>query len=157
MVKTYYFAYGADMDMEELNFQQDRRRRLRMRFAKSVPAFLKGYRLVCDIESKHWLGGIFNVVPDPASRVYGVRYELHPGDTISIGAIKEGHAAEYGLSLLPVQTLSGEESPALFLHAKPAKKPLPPSAAYHHVVLKAAKAHRLPAEWIETLGGFLKP
>lgn len=150
-MKAYYFAYGADMDMAELNLQQDRRRRPRLRFAKSQPAVLKGYRLICDIESKVWGGGIFNVVPDPESSVYGVRYELHPGDTISVSSLNEGPGAKFGLSLQPVQALKGESSPALLLVAKAEKAGLSPSAPYHKVVVNAAKAHRLPATWIEHL------
>ncbi len=155
LMKVYYFAYGVDMDLNELNLQQDRRRRQRMRFAKSQPAVLKGYRLVCDIDSKNWRGGIFNVVPDVGSSVYGVRYELHPGDTISVGALKEGHAAQYSLSLAPVQTLQGEETPALLLYAKADLKTLQLSSSYLQAVMNAAKAHRLPAKWIQHLGSFL--
>src|SRR5207237_4375719 len=67
---TYYFAYGADIDSEQLDLQQDRRRRRRMNFARSAPAVLEGYRLVCDIASKSWRGTIFNVLPDPTAAVH---------------------------------------------------------------------------------------
>jgi hypothetical protein len=156
-MKTYFFAFGADMDMAELDLQQDRRRRPRLRFAKNTPAVLKGFKLICDIESKKWRGGIFNVVPDPAGKVYGVRYELHPGDTITVASLKEGHAAKYGLSLFPLETMSGERTPALLLHAVPEKKLLQASPAYLEVVVKAAKAHKLPAEWIAYLSTFANP
>src|ERR1700730_7247565 len=101
---TYYFAYGADMDIGELDLQHDRRRRPRLRFAKSTAATLPGYRLICDIASHFRQGGIFNVIPDPAATVHGVIYTLHPGDTISVAAMKEGDVAKYALSILPVKT-----------------------------------------------------
>ena len=148
---TYYFAYGADMDAEELDLQHDRRRQPRLRFAKSTPAVLKGYRLICDIASKSRRGGIFNVIPDPLSVVHGMIYELHPGDTISITAMKEGDVAEYALSLLPVKTRKGEDIPALVLHAKEDKKQLKPSNTYLDIVIRAARQHGLPSEWVQHL------
>ncbi len=154
-MKAYYFAYGSDMDMAQLDLQQDRRRRPRLRFAKSVPAVLKGYRLICDIESKNWRGGIFNVVPDPEGTVHGVRYELHPGDTITVQSLKEGHVAQYSLSLMPITSAKGEKTSALLLRAEAAKKTLHPSPSYHDVVLRAAKAHKLPMEWILHLASFI--
>src|SRR4051812_13665090 len=96
------------MDTDELDLQLDRRRRPRLRFARTTRASLPGYRLICDIASRNHHGGVFNIVPDPASTVHGVVYELHPGDTITIGAIKLGETARYVLSLLPVTTSKGQ-------------------------------------------------
>jgi hypothetical protein len=149
---TYYFAYGADMDSKELDLQHDRRRRPRLRFARSAVATLPGHRLICDISSKNRRGGIFNVVPDASSNVYGMIYELHPGDTISVAALKEGENADYELSLQPVKTVKkGDQLAALVLHAKPAKKQIKPSGAYLDIVIKAARSHSLPAEWVQFL------
>lgn len=148
---TYYFAYGADMDPEELNLHHDRHRRPRMSFAKSTPASLKGYRLTCDIASKYRHAGIFNVVVDPLETVHGVIYELHPGDSVSIAAMKEGEDAGYALSVLPVKTRKGETIPAVVLHAGKNTVELKPSAAYLDIVIAAAKRHGLPIEWIQQL------
>jgi hypothetical protein len=139
------------MDTAELDLRLDRRRRPRLRFARSSPASLAGYKLICDIESRMHRGGIFNVIPDPASKVHGVVYELHPGDTISIAAIKEGEVAHYKLSLLPVVTQKGKTLSALVLHAQPEKKQLPASQTYLHSVLRAAHHHALPSEWLAHL------
>jgi hypothetical protein len=148
---TFYFAYGADMDSKELDLQHDRRRRPRLRFARSMSATLLGHRLVCDIASKVRRGGIFNVVPDAASNVQGMIYELHPGDTIAVAALKEGENADYELSLLPVKTKKGDQVAALVLHAKPAKKQLKPAGAYLDIVIKSARNHSLPPEWLQFL------
>ena|SRR5258706_3614017 len=148
---TYYFAYGADMDSEELNLQHDRHRRPRTSFAKSTPAILKGYRLICDITSKYRHSGIFNVVQDSRSTVHGVIYELHPGDSVSMAAMKEGEDADYALSVLPVKTRTGEDIPAVVLHAKQAPQELKPSTAYLDIVIGAAKRHGLSTDWIQQL------
>lgn len=150
---TFYFAYGADMDAAELDLHHDRKRRPRLRFARWNPAVLKGYRLVCDIASSYRKAGIFNVVPDPGSSVYGVLYELSPGDTISVTTLKEGDKARYELSLLPIETLRGLNATALVLHAVPDKKTLAPSDAYVDIVARAARHHGLPAEWVRRLEG----
>jgi hypothetical protein len=148
---TYYFAYGADMDIDEINLHHDRHRRPRISFTKSTPAVLKGYRLVCDIASKYRQAGIFNVVEDPDGTVHGVIYELRPGDSVSIAAMKEGEDADYSLSVLPVKTRKGEDIPAIVLHAKGNPKELAPSQDYLTIVIRAAKRHGIPAEWIKHL------
>ena len=147
----YYFAYGADLDPQDLGLRCEFRRRQRIRFAKSTPAVLKGFRLVCNIESHYRRGGIFNILPDPASQVHGVVYELHPGDAISAMMIKEGESSNYLLAVNNVQTDKGEEVPALVLRADAKSKALTPSPAYLDVVIKAARRHRLPLEWIAKL------
>jgi cation transport regulator ChaC len=148
---TYYFAYGVDMDTDELDLQLDRRRRPRLRFARTTRASLAGYRLICDIASRTHHGGVFNIVPDPTSTVHGVVYELHPGDTITVGAIKLGETAHYVLSLLPVTMRTGDVVTALVLHANPEKKQLAASQTYLDIVLRAARAHGLPASWLQHL------
>jgi hypothetical protein len=148
---TYYFAYGVDMDSVELDLQLDRRRRPRLRFARTTRASLPGYRLICDIASRTHHGGVFNIIPEPTSTVHGVVYELHPGDTITVGAIKLGETARYALSLLPVTTRTGEVVSALVLHAAPEKKQLAASQSYLDIVLRAARNHGLPATWLQYL------
>jgi hypothetical protein len=147
----YYFAYGADMDPEDLGLRCEIRRHQRVRFAKSTPAVLKGFRLVCNIPSHYRRGGIFNLQPDPAGAVHGVVYELHPGDAISAKMIKEGESTSYLLAVNSVQTAKGKTHQALILHAEATSKSLTPSPGYLDVVVRAARRHGLPIEWIATL------
>ena len=147
----YYFAFGADMDPEDLGLRCEVRRRQRIRFAKSTPAVLKGYRLLCNIPSLYRRGGIFNIVADAKSSVHGVVYELHPGDCISTAMIKEGEGKEYLLAVVTVQTSQGENIPALALRANSESKALQPAPAYLKIVVQAAQRHRLPPEWISRL------
>jgi len=156
----YYFAYGADLDPEDLGLRCEYRRRQRVRFAKSSPAVLKGFRLICNIPSHYRLGGIFNIVPDPAGVVHGVVYELHPGDAISAAMIKEGESTNYLLAVNSVQTARGKTLQALVLRAEAKSKSLIPSPAYLEVVVRAARRHGLPPEWISRLrdmGGKISP
>ena|SRR5438132_1499280 len=159
-MSQYYFAYGADMDPEDLGLRCEYRRRQRVRFAKSVPAVMKGFRLLCNIPSHYRLGGIFNVIPDPAGVVHGVVYELHPGDAISTAMLKEGESTNYLLAVSHVQTARGKNLSALVLRAEAKSKLLAPSPSYLEVVIRAAKRHGLPPEWItrlQEMTGKLKP
>ncbi len=148
---TYYFAYGADLDPEDLGLRCSMRRRQHVRFAKSTPAYLKGYKLTANIPSHYRQGGIFNITPDPEGTVHGAVYELHAGDTISAAMMKEGEGASYLLAVETVHAAKGKTFQALVLRADAAGKTLMPSQSYLDVVLKAAKKHKLPAEWIATL------
>ncbi|OGR88894.1 MAG: hypothetical protein A2992_09485 [Elusimicrobia bacterium RIFCSPLOWO2_01_FULL_59_12] len=147
----YYFAYGADLDSEDLGLRCEIRRRQRVRFAKSSPAVLKGFRLVCNIPSHYRQGGIFNILPDPADAVHGVVYELHPGDAISAAMVKEGESSNYLLGINTVLTAKGKTLQALVLRAEAKSKSLTPSPAYLEVVIRAARRHGLPPEWITRL------
>ena len=154
---TYYFAYGADLDPEDLGLRCEMRRRQRVRFAKSTPAVLKGFRLVCNIPSHYRLGGIFNIVPDPAGEVHGAVYELHAGDAISAAMIKEGEGLNYLLAINEVYTDKGKTLQALVLRAEAKSKALTPSSAYLDVVIRAARKHGLPDEWVTHLRDMAVP
>jgi hypothetical protein len=149
----YYFAYGADLDPEDLGLRCEMRRRQRVRFAKSTPATLKGFRLICNIPSHYRQGGIFNIIPDPVGVVQGAVYELHAGDAISTAMIKEGESTSYLLAVCKVQTAKGETIQALVLRGEAKSKNLLPSPAYLEVVIRAARRHGLPPEWIDHLRG----
>jgi len=148
---SYYFAYGADLDPEDLALRCEIRRRHRVRFAKSKPAVLKGFRLTCNIPSHYRQGGIFNIVPDPNDAVHGVVYELHAGDSLSTGIMKEGESTNYALAVHRVRTARGKNLQALVLRAEATNKQLAPSPEYLQIVLRAAQRHRLPSRWIQTL------
>jgi len=148
---TYYFAYGADLDPEDLGLRCEMRRRQRVRFAKSTPAVLKDYRLICNIPSHYRRGGIFNITPEPGGAVHGAVYELHPGDAISAVMIKEGESTSYLLAIDTVHTAKGKTVQALVLRGDATSKPLIPAQGYLDIVIKAAKRHGLPAEWIASL------
>jgi|GEM_PF-3056040 hypothetical protein len=149
-MKQYYFAYGADMDPEDLELRCDMRRRQRVRFARSYKAVLEGFRLVCNLHSTYRRGGIFNLAVDPKGIVHGVAYELHPGDTISSMMIKEGESKNFLLSVMSVR-VGRSVIPALVLRAEPTGKMLRPDPTYLKIVIEAARRHRLPQEWISSL------
>ncbi|MDW8062817.1 MAG: gamma-glutamylcyclotransferase family protein [Candidatus Caldarchaeum sp.] len=66
---VWYFAYGSNLDQEGMKKRVGSWREIR-------PAVLKGYRLVFNVYSSSWRGGVANVVEDPDSSVYGAVYLL---------------------------------------------------------------------------------
>lgn len=68
-MRVWYFAYGSNLDQEGM------RRRVGG-WHDLKPAKLKGFRLVFDIYSSSWRGGVADVVEDEAGVVYGAAYLL---------------------------------------------------------------------------------
>ncbi len=68
-LKVWYFAYGSNLDQESMRRRVGRWYDLR-------PALLKGYKLIFDIYSSSWRGGVADVVEDANSVVYGAAYLL---------------------------------------------------------------------------------
>ncbi|MEM2224894.1 MAG: gamma-glutamylcyclotransferase family protein [Candidatus Caldarchaeum sp.] len=68
-LKVWYFAYGSNLDQEGMKRRVGRWHDLK-------PALLKGYRLVFDVYSSSWRGGVANVREDEKSVVYGAAYLL---------------------------------------------------------------------------------
>lgn len=68
-MKIWYFAYGSNLDQEGM------RRRVGQWY-ELKPALLKGFRLVFDVYSGSWRGGVANVKEAETSVVYGAAYLL---------------------------------------------------------------------------------
>ncbi|MDW7978931.1 MAG: gamma-glutamylcyclotransferase family protein [Candidatus Caldarchaeum sp.] len=68
-MKVWYFAYGSNLDQEGM------RRRVGGWYDLR-PAVLRGFRLVFDVYSSSWKGGVADVVEDENGVVYGAAYLL---------------------------------------------------------------------------------
>ncbi|MDW8083804.1 MAG: gamma-glutamylcyclotransferase family protein [Candidatus Caldarchaeum sp.] len=66
---VWYFAYGSNLDQEGMKKRVGAWKELR-------PAKLRGFRLVFNVYSSSWHGGIANIEEDPSSTVYGAAYLL---------------------------------------------------------------------------------
>lgn len=66
---VWYFAYGSNLD-------QDAMRRVVGGWREVKPAVLRGFRLVFNVYSVSWKGGVANVVEDSSGVVYGAAYQL---------------------------------------------------------------------------------
>ncbi|NIP34858.1 MAG: hypothetical protein GWN18_07940, partial [Thermoplasmata archaeon] len=70
MTGNLYFAYGSNMDEEQMSFRG-------LEVLEARGAVLVGYRLAFDFPARsRWLGGAADIVNDPEGRVEGVLYHL---------------------------------------------------------------------------------
>ncbi len=70
MTGNLYFAYGSNMDEDQMSFRG-------LEVLEARGAVLEGYRLVFDFPARsRWLGGAADIEEDPEGRVEGVLYSL---------------------------------------------------------------------------------
>src|SRR5437899_12728240 len=73
-----YFAYGSALSKRHIGEWAAEHGVDARLFARSVPALLRGYRLVFDVESRFWGGRVANLAEDKEGEVHGVVFEIRP-------------------------------------------------------------------------------
>jgi gamma-glutamylcyclotransferase len=93
----YYFAFGSNMDMQQMNDRQ-------AVFTKTQKGILKDWKLVFNKISRQLKDvGFANIVPENNSFVEGVIYEVNE-TTIDVLDRYEGSPQEYHKKIMPVET-----------------------------------------------------
>lgn len=131
-----HFAYGANMH----------RAVMRKHAAAATPlgvARLGHYRFVITAD------GYASVVPAPARVVHGMLWRLTPRDRVTLDLWENVAAGLYRAVRLPVRC-GGEVRPALVYVAR-LRPPGQPRPSYLEIVVKAARALDLPADYIASL------
>jgi gamma-glutamylcyclotransferase (GGCT)/AIG2-like uncharacterized protein YtfP len=137
-----YFAYASNMD-----HQTYRRRCPR---AKDLGrARLPGYRLAFTRYSRSRRGGSADIVLDASSEVWGVLYEIDDGCFASMDRV-EGVPAAYRRERVTVTGREGKPVEAITYVANRTGDFLP-SKSYLRVILRGARAHGLPDEYVWAL------
>ncbi len=86
---TYYFAYGSNMDKEDLDKWCENRGLPKVKFLNISPAKLNGYKLSFNYFSTTRNGGAANLMGSKNDCVYGLLVEIGEGNLETIRA-KEG-------------------------------------------------------------------
>ena len=146
--KKWYFAYGSNMDVAQM---QERK----VRFWASKKAFLKGYRLTFDTWSDSYGAGVADVVPSPGSVVEGVVY-LVEEEVLKILDQYEGvHRDFYRRMKVTVEAEDGETLTATCYEAvHKSQDIIPPSPKYLAKLIRGAETHDLSPSYIEMLRAF---
>jgi len=138
-----YFAFGANMNSAVL-------RRRRIEVLSREPARLRGHRLVFDLAGVPWVEpGFASIVADPGHDVYGVLYELSPGQLERL-CCYEGRL----YSVIEVE-VEGTRSGPTRCRAYQTKRPrsgLSPSRRYLRVLCEGARENELPSSYLRELG-----
>ena len=147
-----YFAYGSALSRRHIGEWAAEHGVDARLFAHGIPAALRGYRLVFDVESRFWGGRVANLAQDKDGEVHGVLFEI-PLPAKEAVLRKEGVTT--GLSEeIDVQVLvEGKPVAAKAFVARPEKRsePGPASGRLLSYLVEGAQERGLPQGWVEHL------
>ena len=149
-----YFAYGSNLDPDQM--------RERCPGARTVGlAALHDQRVVFPLYSQRWGGGVASVQPVHGGTVWGVLYDLDEQDLAALdgheGFIAPGNQHNlYDREHVTVDLVRPDDGSiprrvrAWTYIARPSN-PQPPTRRYLDAILRGARHHRLPEEYIAAL------
>lgn len=136
-----YFAYGANMDADELT------RRVGP-VEKVGIGHLEDHRLVFDRHGRLWQGGVSSVVESPGERVHGVVWRLTGPALKALDAI-EGPTAYARLTKVVVSQTGERILCQVYVSFPQGERP--PAPDYIALLVSAAEKAELPADYIAIL------
>jgi cation transport regulator ChaC len=146
-VDLWYFAYGSNLDPATFEGRRGIQPLARVR------ARLDGWRLVFDLPVGPGERGVANARPDPFARIHGIAYRIGERDGVHLDRTEGVHRGYYARVAVEVVTETGDPLEA-FTYASRAGRPgRKPSARYLGILLRGARHHGLPAEWLAWLEG----
>jgi len=149
-----YFAYGSALSRRHIGEWAAEHGVDARLFARGVPAVLKGYRLVFDVESRFWGGRVANLAEDEHGAVHGVLFEIPPPAKDAV-LRKEGVATGLSQEIdVQVELEDGKRTAAKAFVARPEKRgePGPASGRLLAYLIEGAQERGLPQGWIDELG-----
>lgn len=152
---VYYFAYGSNMNEEDLSKWCREHGYSPIKPQEVKVAVLKDFKLVFNYYSKVRGCGVASVVPSRGDEVWGLLLKISSEDYQKIKE-KEGCCRVYKEVDVDVVTDGGDVIRAkTFMVAKElqSKEHQPPSAYYLSLLIEAAKKHSFPREYVERLKG----
>jgi hypothetical protein len=138
-MQSLYFAYGSNLCSA----------RLRARVAPQAvlgAARLPGHRLALDKRGRDGSGKA-NLHADPAGCVWGALYALRDADWPALDACEPGYARVE----VEVERAGGERLRAFTYVSQELCADPVPTATYKRLLVRGAREHGLPAEWIARL------
>lgn len=149
-----YFAYGSNLDPDQM--------RERCPDSQIVGlAVLPDHKLTFPLYSQRWGGGAAGVTHEHGGTVWGALYELSESDLASLDRYEHwigpgDHHNLYDRDLVTVELTRPDDGSvprrvrAITYFAR-TLNPTPPTRRYMDTVLKGARHHQLPAEYVEWL------
>lgn len=152
----YYFAYGSNMDEEDLKKWCDNKKRSFPEWKLLGIACLENYKLSFNYYSNGRKGGAANLMELPDSKVYGLLFEINKEYDIKTIEEKEGYPNFYAeipvtvkckdKSINNVKTFKVVKDKEKSDHQKPQKY-------YMNLILNNGRQNGFPAEYIHFLEG----
>ena len=137
MEENLYFAYGSNLDLEQM--------------AQRCPdALLVGPVTLQNYELQFRGSGFATVAPKKGSVVYGLVWKLTPQCEQSLDRY-EGYPRHYTKETVTVKDAAGTEIPVMvYIMAEPyCRQPALPSPYYYRVIQRGFEANGLPVESLQ--------
>lgn len=151
---VWYFAYGSNMNQDDLDRWCREKRLPLIRFKSSRKAVLEDFKLVFNYYSFSRGCGVANIEHRPNEIVEGVLYEVMESDILLIDR-KEGHPDYY--TKIPVTVKLNDKihvKNVITYTVREEKKSssfIPPTRAYMEVIIDGAITHGLSEDWVKKL------
>jgi len=147
-----YFAYGSALSKRHIGEWAAEHGVDARLFARGVPAVLRGYRLVFDVESRFWGGRVADLVADKDAIVHGVLFEI-PVPAKEAILRKEGVATGLSEEIDVEVSAEGKAVAAKAFVARPEKRsdPGPASGRLLAYLIEGAQERGLPESWVDFL------
>ncbi len=135
-----YFAYGSNMDVEQMRY--------RCPGAKVVgTGLLKQHRFIIN---RH---GVASVVPDPTQCVYGVLWHITPAHEAVLDDYEGVDEGCYYKAQVDIETANASERALIYIASD--SNPGKPRPQYMERIVVAALYHKLPPRYVEELRRWL--
>lgn len=142
--RIWYFAYGSNMDPS----------RMAQRICRSIKgrrALLNGWSLAFDKVGSADGEGFANIHPFPEKSVWGVLYEITEKELLALDHFEGVPRGEYRRERVRVDTEElGNVEAVVYVSTRCAEK-LKPRAKYLRYLLRGAKEHGIPENYIKLL------
>jgi hypothetical protein len=149
-----YFAYGSNLDPEQMRARCPGHRVVGL-------AELRDHRLTFPLTSHDWGGGVASVGVAHGDSVWGAVYELTDADLRALDGY-EGYRGPgdqhnlYDRETLPVHLVRADDGSfprrlQVAIYLARTANPAPPSRRYLDTLLRGARHHRLPDEYVAKL------
>lgn len=148
-MKMLYFAYGSNMNEDEL-------KKINVIIINAKKAFLKNYRISLTRHAKSRSGGVLDIIANH-DVVEGVLYELNDTDRDKIDAKEGVKISAYEPIKVDIETQDGKVLDGVLTYQVCRKEVAPPAShEYKDSVLKSACEHGLSVEYRAKLKAVLE-
>lgn len=142
-----YFAYGSNMDPEQMDARCPGARLL-------GAARLDGWRLTFDRFSERRGGHVADIVPAPCAATWGVLWDVTPAHLDALDRFEGVAIGAYRRFTVAVRAGGDAPLEAVAYGVCEPERPGPPSPAYLAHLVRGARAADLPVWYIRFLQGF---
>jgi len=141
----WYFAYGSNLDRDTFVGRRG------MRPLEAVPAWLDGFDLAFDLPVGPGERGVANLHEAPGGLVHGVAWAIPASQGSHLDKTEGVPRGYYLRRTVQVTAPDGRAIDAFTYQSSHGVSGRKPSRRYLGLLLRGARHHDLPREWIDTL------